>query len=201
MAGVVDGLLLSGGMDSIAIAFWKRPKIAFTIDYGQKPAAGEVRAAQAVAHALHIEHHVISADLSALGSGDMAGTKALPVAPISEWWPFRNQMLITLAAMKAVSLGVTNLAIGTLKTDGKHADGRQSFIDNMNALLAVQEGQIALVAPAIDLTAAELVKRSGAPMDVLAWAHSCHVSDYACGICSGCHKHYLTLQEIGSDPY
>ena len=31
-------LLLSGGMDSIALAFWKRPEIAITIDYGQRAA-------------------------------------------------------------------------------------------------------------------------------------------------------------------
>src|SRR6266568_6936973 len=99
-------LLLSGGMDSIAIAHWHRPEIAITVDYGQQPAAGEIRAAQAVADVLSIEHHIVRADLSALGSGDMAGSAALGVAPVTEWWPFRNQMLVTLAAMKGLVLGV-----------------------------------------------------------------------------------------------
>ena len=31
-------LLLSGGMHSVAIAWWRRPNIAITIDYGQLPA-------------------------------------------------------------------------------------------------------------------------------------------------------------------
>lgn len=39
-------ILLSGGMDSIALAYWKRPEIAITIDYGQKPAAAEVVASK-----------------------------------------------------------------------------------------------------------------------------------------------------------
>ena len=97
-------LLLSGGMDSIAIAYWHRPDIAMTIDYGHRPARGEIRASQAVAEVLGIEHHIITADLSALGSGDMASSAALNMAPVSEWWPFRNQMLVTLAAMKCIAL-------------------------------------------------------------------------------------------------
>ena len=36
-------LLLSGGMDSIALAYWKRPDIALTIDYGQAAADAEER--------------------------------------------------------------------------------------------------------------------------------------------------------------
>ena len=197
----MEALLLSGGMDSIAIAFWKKPKAAITIDYGQRPAAGEIRAAEAAAHALNIPHYVISADLSALGSGDMAGTSALAIASVSEWWPFRNQMLITLAAMKAISLGANLLQIGTLKTDDQHADGTQAFVDTMNALLRLQEGQMQIVAPAIAMSAEELIRTSGVPMDILAWAHSCHVSDYACGTCRGCEKHYSTLEKLNGAPY
>ncbi len=34
-------ILLSGGMDSIALAYWKRPELAITINYGQKPFLAE----------------------------------------------------------------------------------------------------------------------------------------------------------------
>ena len=194
-------LLLSGGMDSIAITHWCRPEIAITIDYGQRPAPGEIRASQAVSEVLGIEHHIIRADLSALGSGDMAGTEALRVAPVSEWWPFRNQMLVTLGAMKCMALGTKRLLIGTLKTDDHHADGRPGFVEGLNALLRLQEGALTLEAPAIDLTAVELVRKSRVPMEVLAWAHSCHVSEFACGLCRGCRKHYETLRDLGEAPY
>lgn len=40
-------LLLSGGMDSISIAWWKRPDIAITLDYGQRAAEAEIKAASA----------------------------------------------------------------------------------------------------------------------------------------------------------
>ncbi|KXU89792.1 7-cyano-7-deazaguanine synthase [Paraburkholderia monticola] len=194
-------LLLSGGMDSVAIAYWMRPEVGITVAYGQRAAEAEVRAAAAVCEALNIEHHVIDADLSALGSGDMAGSAPAALAPVSEWWPFRNQMLITLAAMKAVSLDVNRLLIGTLRTDGMHADGTQEFIAAINALLRCQEGAISLEAPAIGLTGPELITASGVPADLLAWAHSCHVANEACGMCRGCRKHYETLGELGFEPY
>jgi 7-cyano-7-deazaguanine synthase len=198
---VRTALLLSGGMDSIAVAYWRRPAVVITIDYGQLPAAAEIRAAEAVAGVLELEHHIVRTDLRSLGSGDMAGSAALLMATVPEWWPFRNQMLITLAAMKAVAIGVERLLIGTLKTDERHADGRASFIAGMDAVLQLQEGAIALEAPAISLTAVELMRQSGVPMEILSWAHSCHVADYACGMCRGCRKHYETLQELGVDPY
>ena len=91
-------LLLSGGMDSIALAFWKRPEIAITIDYGQRAAEAEVTAARQVARELGIQHEVIAIDCTAIGSGDMAGSIALEIAPVPEWWPFRNQLLVTLYA-------------------------------------------------------------------------------------------------------
>ena len=194
-------ILLSGGMDSIAVAYLHGPSLAITIDYGQLPAAGEIRAASAVAKELGMDHEVIRVDLRALGSGDMAGQAAIDVAPIPEWWPFRNQMLVTLAGMRGISLGVTRLLIGTVKADNSHADGRREFISAMDAVLRLQEGGLCLHAPAIDLTTEELVRTSGVPEQLLSWAHSCHVSEYACGVCRGCHKHYHTYEGIGAAPY
>lgn len=37
-------LLLSGGLDSTAIAAWQRPDVCVTVDYGQRPARGELAA-------------------------------------------------------------------------------------------------------------------------------------------------------------
>ena len=194
-------MLLSGGMDSIAVAYWRRPSLAITIDYGQVPAAGELRAAAAVADELGIKHEIVEVDLRALGSGDLAGRAAIDVAPIPEWWPFRNQMLVTLAAMRGIALDVTRLLIGTVKSDSSHADGRRKFIAAMDDVLKLQEGGLRLEAPAIDLTAVELIRTSATPREILAWAHSCHVAEYACGVCRGCHKHYETYEALGVAAY
>jgi 7-cyano-7-deazaguanine synthase len=190
-------LLLSGGMDSTCIAYWRRPDLAITIDYGQRPAAGEIRASTAICTSLGIKHEVIACDLSALGSGDLAGTKASEHAPASEWWPYRNQMLVTIAAMACAKHGMQCLEVGALRTDGFHVDGRKDFIEHLSALLEMQEGGLVLSAPAIQLNAEELVRASAIPQSVLAWSHSCHVSDYACGFCRGCEKHYRTTEALG----
>jgi len=195
------GLLLSGGMDSVSIAWWKRPDIAVTVDYGQRPSVAEVEAAVAVCLEIGIRHEIVRADCSSVGSGDMAAMPPISVAPVPEWWPFRNQLLLTLAGIAAVRIGVTNLMIGTLATDSVHADGRPDFIETMSRLMSLQEGGITVSAPAISMTAAELVKTSGIPREVLAWAHSCHVGNFACGQCRGCVKHYKTWEALGWDPH
>ncbi|WP_157463940.1 7-cyano-7-deazaguanine synthase [Deinococcus pimensis] len=56
---MTTALLLSGGMDSVAIAFWRRPTHAFTVDYGQLAAQGEIDAAASVCGTLGITHHVL----------------------------------------------------------------------------------------------------------------------------------------------
>ena len=196
-----EALLMSGGMDSIALTFWWRPALAITIDYGQRPAQGEIQASTAACDAMGIEHYVLRADCSATGSGDLAGAPALPIAPVSEWWPFRNQLIITLGAIECIRRDIPGLAIGTVKTDSAHRDGTIHFIDAMSALLATQEGALTLEAPAIEWTSAQLVKCAEVPIEVLAWAHSCHTSDFACGRCRGCMKHFATMEELRIGPY
>lgn len=201
METVTKAVLLSGGMDSACIAYWHHPTYAITIDYGQRPAAGEVRAARAICASLGIEHILIETDIAALGSGDMAGTEPSSAAPATEWWPYRNQFLITVAAMKCHALGVTELMIGALKTDGFHVDSTPSFYAHMNQLLDMQEGSLRVSTPAISFTAEELIERSAAPEEILAWAHSCHISDIACGFCRGCQKHFETTGNVFGRSY
>lgn len=190
------GLLLSGGMDSLCIAWWKRPEVAVTIDYGQLSADAEVAAATAICRQAGIEHHVISVDCRALGSGDMAGEPPSLHAPATDWWPYRNQLLVTLAAKRALALGVVHLLVGTVQSDGSHRDGTSEFIEALSRLLSVQEGGITVEAPAIHLSTVELVHLSGVTPGQLAWAHSCHKSNVACGNCRGCNKYFDVLKVL-----
>lgn len=192
-------LLLSGGMDSVSIAWWKRPSVAITLNYGQLAAEAEIAASRAICKQLNIPHHVIEIDCRHLGSGDMAGSEADHLAPASDWWPYRNQMLVTLAAMKAISLGVTHLWLGTVKSDGFHRDGSPEFMQAISHLLSLQEGGMAVEAPAIELSTAELVRASGIPAGSLAWAHSCHKANVPCGDCRGCNKFFHVFDEVGYD--
>lgn len=196
-----DALLLSGGIDSFAVAAWKRPAVAITCDYGQLAVEGEIRASRQISTLLGIDHHVVRADCRGMGSGDLAGCGPSPLAPSSEWWPFRNQLLITFACMTAVRLGVERILLGTVRSDGFHVDGTPQFVAAIDNLCSLQEGSIRVSAPAITMTSAELVRASNLAIGDLAWAHSCHVSGWACGRCRGCQKHQMVMQELGYDPY
>jgi 7-cyano-7-deazaguanine synthase len=193
---VRSALLLSGGMDSISIAWWKHPDIAITIDYGQLSASAEKAASTAVCKELGIEHHILSIDCRSLGSGDMAGNAASDHAPESDWWPYRNQLLATLAAMRAITLGVTHLWIGTVASDASHRDGTSDFVSALSSLLNLQEGAMTVEAPALHLSTVELVRLASVPEGILAWAHSCHTGDFPCGSCRGCNKYFQTLQAL-----
>jgi 7-cyano-7-deazaguanine synthase len=195
---VSEVLLLSGGIDSSALARWRPPARALYVDYGQTPAAGEERAARQVALGLSIPFDVLRADCRALGSGILASKPPLLVAPSPEWWPFRNQLLVTLAAGWAVGQGFDSLVLGIVRSDReRHADGRPGFVKALDDLLTLQEGHVHLQAPAIELSSAELLERSGMPDSVLAWTHSCHRAELACGECPGCQKRASVLRAAG----
>lgn len=190
-------LLLSGGLDSIALAAWRRPSHCLTVNYGQRSALGEIAAASEVCKSLGLGHYVLSLPIAGLGCGSLAGSAPSPASRHPEYWPFRNQFLITVGAMFAIKHGLSTVLIGTVATDRRHADGKPSFLSQLKRLIYDQEGGIILEAPALELTTAELISRSGVSPDVLAWAHSCHDAAVACGICAGCTKHSEVMAAIG----
>ncbi|HEX4023067.1 MAG TPA: 7-cyano-7-deazaguanine synthase [Acidobacteriaceae bacterium] len=195
-----DLLLLSGGIDSTAIAAWCRPACCLTIDYGQRPASAEIDSAAEVSRRLGLVHDVIQVPISQLGSGVLAGQPTSDFSPHEEFWPFRNQFLLTVGAMYAASRSLQRVLIGTVRNDNRHSDGSTAFLAQIAHLVAQQEGHITILAPAIDLTTVELVKISNIDQSILGWAHSCHTSVFACGHCPGCNKHSETMRDLGWNP-
>ncbi|WP_449632397.1 7-cyano-7-deazaguanine synthase [Rahnella aceris] len=191
------GIILSGGMDSSCLAWWLKPQIAITIDYGQKAAKAEFESSALICDALGIEHHFIKVDCRELGSGDMAGKMSNTYAPASDWWPYRNQLLITISAMKAISLGVNKLLIGSVKSDSIHKDGSINFVEKISGLLNLQEGELEVKAPGIELSTLELIEKSGMPIELLLLTHSCHKDIVPCNNCRGCNKHNEILDHLG----
>jgi 7-cyano-7-deazaguanine synthase len=185
-------------MDSMALAYWKMPEIAFTIDYGQRCAQAEIQAAAYTAKELNIEHTIIQVDCSSLGSGTLSGKPSIEGAPSEEWWPYRNQLLVTLACMKGIFLGLKTLYVGSVSTDGdRHIDGTMDFYHLLDKIIAVQEGNIRVEVPAINLSTIELIKASKIPYSMLLHSHSCHTSNHPCMKCSGCYKNYMIRKQLG----
>lgn len=192
-------LLLSGGADSLAIAWWKRPALAITIDYGQLAAQTEKAVSAHICKQIGIEHEIVTVDCRSVGAGDLAGHSTGEADGNSDWWPYRNQLLVTLAGMRALALGVDVLLVGTVRSDGaRHRDGTPEFVQQINDLMAYQEGGLRVEAPAIALTTAQLIHETKVPPSLLAWAHSCHKANIACGDCLGCNKQEALYEELGS---
>lgn len=190
-------LLLSGGIDSICLAAQLRPAVCLTVDYGQRAADAEIKASAQVCLSLGLKHVILNVNIGALGSGQMAGEESSPMSENAEFWPFRNQFLITLAGMLALKEGCTEIVIGSVASDQRHADGSATFRQLLHHLMGIQEGGLLLNAPAADLTSEQLVEASGVSLDVLSWAHSCHTGNLACGQCPGCTKHTQVMRSMG----
>lgn len=194
----MKALLLSGGMDSAALAFLVRPQLAIAIDYGQLSAEAELESAERIASYAQIPLDVISINARKIGGGVMAGRKPIADAPCPEWWPYRNQFLITVAAMHCYPRGVKELMVGAVVSDGDaHLDGDQQFFELLSGLLTYQEGNLIVAAPAITMNTTELVQKSGIPVDLIAGTHSCHIGNLACGQCRGCWKREKVLYDLG----
>jgi 7-cyano-7-deazaguanine synthase len=184
----MKALLLSGGLDSSALAWWLRPEVCVTIDYGQRAAQGERAAAKALCEAMSLNHRLIQVDLSALGAGTMVNKAAARGASAPEFWPYRNQMLVTLAGMLLQPEGVTELIVGSVSTD-RHADGRSPFFRALDRTMRLQEGGVGVSAPARKYSSIALLRQSAFPEGLIGLTFSCHVHEYACGQCGGCLKH------------
>ena len=198
-ASVKKLMLLSGGLDSAAVAAIERPERAVFVNYGQLPAEAERRAARAVAQHLDLELDELEIDLRAVGSGLLTGSEQLDAAPTSEWFPFRNQHLATIAAAHALKKDLGAVVLGIVAGDGdRHGDGTPGFRSALDTLVRRQEGGIRILAPHIDALPHVLLQRSGLPKEVVNQTHSCHTSDLACGECPGCARRAAVLQRISS---
>jgi 7-cyano-7-deazaguanine synthase len=189
-------LLFSGGVDSLALAWWRRPDWLLTVDYGQVTAESEVEVSSVFAGMLGIRHDIVRFDLSSVGSGTLAGRGSLELSSFAEWWPYRNQFLITIGAAWSLGRGVDRLWIGTVKSDACFADGTPAFIDGMNRVVSMQEGAVVVEAPASALETWELVEKSGLPLDYLLLCHTCTMSVKPCGHCRSCGKHRDILERF-----
>lgn len=191
----LTALLFSGGMDSVALAHYRRPDVLITINYGQVVALAEIKAAKYFASELQLPLIILDANFGAVGSGSLANSEPSQ-GRHPEWWPFRNQLLVSVAAAWSVNNGVRKLMIGTVGSDSCFADGTVEFVQTISRLLAIQEGGLTLDAPAIGMTSVELIRAAQMPVRLLPMCFSCNVSARPCGECRSCLKFIATMNDI-----
>jgi len=198
-ASVRKLMLLSGGLDSAAVAALERPARALFIDYGQLPAEAEREAARAVAQHLHLDLDELDIDLRAVGAGLLSGSGQPDAAPTPEWFPFRNQHVATIAATHALVHGLGAVVLGIVAGDGdRHADCTPGFMSTLDALIRRQEGGVRVLAPHINALPHALLEHSGLTEEVVSQTHSCYTGNLACGLCPGCKRRAAVLERVSS---
>jgi 7-cyano-7-deazaguanine synthase len=211
-------VLFSGGIDSTTALFWARARSddvrALTFDYGQRHKV-EVRMARATARRVGVPHTVLKIDLTQIGGSALTdGKMALPryekVPPLASgppatYVPFRNGILISLAAAWAEVQGAAEIVCGFNILDSpEYPDTRPEFIRAMQR--AVDTGtRAAFGGPGIKITAPFVRMKKSAIIRLglsLGADYSRSVTCYAgaerpCGACSACLLRARAFAEAG----
>jgi 7-cyano-7-deazaguanine synthase len=213
-------VLFSGGLDSTTALYWalrrRRDVRALTVDYGQRHRV-EIRAARAIARRLGVPYTVLKIDLGQIGGSALTDPEiAVPrhrrvprlhhsSAPPATYVPFRNGILLALAAAWGEARGVTEIVCGFNVVDSPdYPDTRPAFVRAMEK--AVRAGtasvpgrpRMRLRAPFIGLKKSAII-RTGLGLGA---DYSRSITCYAgnerpCGSCSACLLRARAFKEAG----
>ena len=212
-------LLLSGGLDSYTAGAIVRSEgfdlFALTVRYGQVHER-EIGAARAVARALGVaEHREIEVDLAAFGGSALVGDGDIPKdRPLeapgdipSTYVPARNTILLSLALAWAEVAGAEALVLGVNAIDySGYPDCRPEYLEAFERLaaLATRSGvggqPLAIRAPLLHMSKAEIIRRGLALGLDYALTHSCYDPDASgrpCGRCDSCRLRARGFEEAG----
>ena len=213
-------VLASGGMDSCvtaAIAAQTHELCLMHATYGQRTAKRERAAFEAIAKRLGARATmVVTLDhLKAIGGSSLTDTaREVEVFDASKvgtgipgtYVPFRNGNLLAMATSWAEVVGADSVWIGAVQQDASgYPDCRREFLEAFERAVRLgtkPETKIAIRAPLLDLTKADIVRRGAelrAPFE-LTW--SCYVAeDRACGQCESCGLRLRGFEQAGlEDP-
>ena len=214
-------VLLSGGLDSTVAAALRQADegdlaLGLWVDYGQRAAAPERKAARAVGAALGIEVLTTRVELLAAETRTALVARGQPLPapdpaalddPVAAagtaaavWVPNRNGVLVNLAAALAEARGHAVVIVGFNAEEGTtFPDNTPRFVAALNAALADSTaGRVRVECPTLSLTKAELVaagRRVGAPIEA-SW--SCYeAGPVPCGRCESCRRRERALGAAG----
>jgi 7-cyano-7-deazaguanine synthase len=199
-------ILLSGGLDSATVlAMAKnagRECLAISFIYGQRhevelAAAKRVAAAQGVA-----EHLVFPLDLRLFGGSALTSDIAVPKDAVGApgipitYVPARNTIFLALALGFAEVRGAHEIWLGVNAVDfSGYPDCRPEFLSAFQRVIetgtktGVEKSEPRIVAPLVELSKADIIRRGVALGVDYALTHSCYDPDAAgraCGHCDSC---------------
>ncbi len=205
-------ILLSGGLDSAAnLAFcanFDEPVLALTIDYGQRAAVPEIKAAKAIAEYYGVPHRVLELKwLGELGGSSLTAAGEIPHLKANQlddaattkksaaavWVPNRNGLFVNVAGAIAESMKAPQIIVGFNKEEAAtFPDNSSQFINvcNLSMRYSTATG-VKLVCYTDMLDKTEIVRALGNlpkafPME-LVW--SCYTAGpEKCGECESCQR-------------
>jgi 7-cyano-7-deazaguanine synthase len=215
-------VLFSGGIDSTTALHWalRRSKDvqALTFDYGQRHRV-EVRLAGIAARKLGVPWTVLKIDLRQVGGSALTDaavrlprykkwTEMRPGAPAT-YVPFRNGVLLALAAAWAEARGIREIVCGFNVIDSPdYPDTRPAFVRAMER--AVNAGTKAafggaamkITAPFVRMKKSDIIRWGLAHGADYAYSVSCYAGrEIPCGACSSCLWRERAFAEAGApDP-
>ena len=202
--------LLSGGLDSTVAAVLHRETagrvdLGLFVDYGQRAAVPEARAAGAVARFLGCELLRVELPLLATetrtalvsrgvelphpdpGRLDEAASAAAGADAV--WVPNRNGLLVNLAAAVAEARGMSCVIVGFNAEEGRSfPDNSARFLRHLNLCLEDStRGRVTVVSPTLELTKERIWAAGRAHAAPLEATWSCYEGgEQPCGRCESC---------------
>jgi 7-cyano-7-deazaguanine synthase len=213
-------VLFSGGIDSTTVLYWALRRFsavsALTFDYGQRHRV-EVRSARALLRKLGLEQTVLKVDLRRVG-GSALTDLSIPVpnsgrgrgaveGPPATYVPFRNGILLAMAAAWAEARGVRNLACGFHVLDSpEYPDTRREFVRameraiNLGTAAAFGRPKIRILAPFIGARKADIIRAGLALGADYSYSVSCYAGgEWPCGRCSSCRLRCEAWKNVGRE--
>ena len=205
-------VLCSGGMDSVTALYWARREhqvaAAISFDYGAKHNHRELPFAAEQAAKLGIRHEIITLDFvnRLFASNLLQGGGAVPDGHYEAETmrqtvvPFRNAILLSIAAGLAESVGAGGLVIAA--HGGDHAiypDCREEFLQAMgDAMRLGTYAEVQLLRPFIAMNKGQIAA-AGAALGVdFARTWSCYKGGAIhCGTCGTCVERREAFQQAG----
>lgn len=200
-------ILVSGGLDSATVLAIAQAAgytcYAVSFDYGQRHSAELEAARQVAAQAQVQEHRIVSIDLGQFGGSALTDESIdVPDANSSEdaipitYVPARNTVFLSLALAWSEVLGACDIFVGVNAVDySGYPDCRPEFIrayENMANLATragVEEQQLTVHAPLIELTKAQIVQQGtqlGVDYSITVSCYQADATGAACGVCDSC---------------
>ncbi len=211
-------VIFSGGIDSTTCLYWARKNFrevyAITFDYGQRHRI-EVEFAKITARKAGVkEHKIFRIDLRQIGGSALTDDIEVPERPEEEieaggipatYVPFRNGILISIAAAYAETKGIQHIVGGWNAVDfSGYPDCRPQFIKAMEAAVntgtkaAVEGKPFRIHAPLINLTKGQIIALGLSLGADYSHSISCYRGEEVpCGRCDSCKLRAKGWREVG----